>query len=502
MERDIDSIFEKAVYGLKDKLMKYRVPYLTALAAGFLSYMFAFTNKLVNLDEIMCLYGKGAGVGSGRWGLELIRLIFPDYSMPWLYGAVSLILLSAAVCLMLDMLKIKNTVVQAVLAAVMITFPAQIDTFCYMFASSAYALAVLLSVLSVWLFAGERKYRWAVCPLLLTFSVGIYQAYLAVAASLLVLLLIKRCMDGEDVKETVGSGVSFVLMLAASVGLYFLIMYASVAITGERLSEYATGGMENVSLLGGLVDAYLIFPKLLFKEYFGYITPGLSRVMHCICILITAAELAAAFIGMKNDGRRCGLLLLLIILFPLSISFIYLISDTVHTLVLYGFLSVYLLYGILADGRIDHSRRIEKDILLIAMTLITLSNITFANSVYLKQYLQYENAMSFYTTVVTQMKMEEDYDPYCTVAIIGDADLTVSKTDSISGHYMAGVLPDLVNVYSRDDFIRYYVGYDVNFATWEEKSAIVETDEYKDMPAYPNIGSIQRIDDFMVVKLS
>lgn len=59
MERDGSSYFEKAVYGLRGALERWRVPYFTAMAAGLLSYMFAFTNKLVNHDEITCLFGKG-----------------------------------------------------------------------------------------------------------------------------------------------------------------------------------------------------------------------------------------------------------------------------------------------------------------------------------------------------------------------------------------------------------------------------------------------------------
>lgn len=71
--------FEKTVIGL---VGKYRLPFLSAIAAGFLAHMFAFTNKLVNADEAATLFGKGASAVSGRWGLELVKLIFPDYSMP------------------------------------------------------------------------------------------------------------------------------------------------------------------------------------------------------------------------------------------------------------------------------------------------------------------------------------------------------------------------------------------------------------------------------------
>lgn len=472
MERDGSSYFEKAVYGLRGALERWRVPYFTAMAAGLLSYMFAFTNKLVNHDEITCLFGKGMDVSSGRWGLVLIRAIFPDYSMPWLYGAVSLVLLSAAICLMLSTLKIRNRVVQA----------------------------VLLAVLSAWLFARETRGRWVVCPALLALSMGIYQAYLALPASLLVLLLIRRCMDGDDCAEIFRDGLRYVGMLAASAAAYYAVMLLFLAVSGETLNSYAAGGLGEGGLIRSLVQAYAIFPRLLFRGWFGYVTEGLSRAMHCVCVFLAAIELLAAFITMREPKRR-GLFVLLIVLFPLSISFIYLISCTVHTLVLYGFVSVYLLFGVLADGRIDPRRSIEKDILLTAMTLITLSNVTFANSIYLKQYLQYENAMAFYTEVVTQIKMNEDYDPGCAVAVIGDAGLTLYDEERIPGGYLAGMSPTLVNVYSRDDFMRYYVGFDVGYATYQEKAAIMETEEFASMPSYPYSGSIQRIGDYMVVKL-
>lgn len=501
MERDEGSLFEKAAYGLRDALVRWRVPYLAALSAGLLAYMFAFTNKLVNHDEIGCLFNKGMDISSGRWGLSLIGLIFPDYSMPWLYGAVSLLLLAAAICLMLDILKIRNKVLQAVLAAVIITFPAQLDTFLYMFVSSSYAAALLLAVLSAWLFVRRIRWRHLVCPALLALSMGIYQAYLALPASLLVLLLIKRCIDGDECKELLRDGLRYVGMLAAGVALYCAVLALTLFISGEALNGYAADGLGESGLLRGLVRAYAIFPRLLLRGYFGYVTEGLSRAMHCICVFLAAVELLAALVRMK-EAKRKWLFVLLLVLFPLSISFIYLISATVHTLVLYGFVSVYLLFGVLADGRIEPRRGFERDILLTAMTLITLSNVTFANSVYLKQYLQYENAMAFYTEVVTQIKLSEDYDPGCAVAVIGEADATLYTEEKISGQHLAGIYPTLVNVYSREDFMRYYVGFDVGYATYTQRLAIMETEEFAAMPSYPYSGSIQRIGDYMVVKLS
>ena len=79
----------------------WQTPFCSALIAGLLAHGYAFTNKLLNHDEIESLFGKGATVTSGRWGLELVKVLFPDWSMPWIYGILSLLLISAAACLML-----------------------------------------------------------------------------------------------------------------------------------------------------------------------------------------------------------------------------------------------------------------------------------------------------------------------------------------------------------------------------------------------------------------
>ena len=85
-----------------------RLPFLSGLLAGLAAHGYAFGNKLLNHDEIESLFGKGATVTSGRWGLELVKLLFPDWSMPWIYGLVSLVLIGAAACLMLRTLDIRS----------------------------------------------------------------------------------------------------------------------------------------------------------------------------------------------------------------------------------------------------------------------------------------------------------------------------------------------------------------------------------------------------------
>ena len=171
---------------------------VSAFAAGLAAYLFVFTNKLLNLDEIAGLFGKGESISSGRWALALTSYVFPDVSMPWINGMLSLLLLTAAACLTVRIFEIKSTLWQVLLGALLVVFPSQIVTFSYMFTCAPYALAVLLAVGSVYvLVCREGRWRYAASCAMLALSLGIYQAYLSVAASWCVVYLLKRTLDGE-----------------------------------------------------------------------------------------------------------------------------------------------------------------------------------------------------------------------------------------------------------------------------------------------------------------
>ena len=140
---------------------KNRAPFLTALAVGFCAHGYAFSNKLLNHDEIESLFGKGATVTSGRWGLELVKPLFPDWSMPWIYGIISLVFIAAAACLMLETLEIRSRALRVLLPAVIVSFPSLTGNFCFMFTAAPYAWSFFLTALAVYLIC--RGGAWRLC---------------------------------------------------------------------------------------------------------------------------------------------------------------------------------------------------------------------------------------------------------------------------------------------------------------------------------------------------
>ena len=143
-----------------------RLSFFSTLVFGLIAHMFALTNKLPNHDDVVYLFSKGETITSGRWGLELLRYLIPDYSMPWLHGIVSLLFLSVSVAMIIRLFHIISRLSQIILCGLIIAFPSQIGTFCYMYTSSAYAIAFFLSVLAVREAAQNNWRHWL-------FSVGL-----------------------------------------------------------------------------------------------------------------------------------------------------------------------------------------------------------------------------------------------------------------------------------------------------------------------------------------
>ena len=141
--------------------------------------------------------------------------------------------------------------------------------------------------------------------------------------------------------------------------------------------------------------------------------------------------------------------------------------------------------------------------LSLVMALIIAGNIYLANEAYLLLHLRYENAYSFYTSLVADIKLTPGFDENTRLAVIGtyrEPDYYLEQfpfSDHVTG--TDGFLPD---IYSKDRFLEYYIGFPIPMVSDEEIAAITATAEFEEMALYPYYGSMKLIDDILVVKLS
>ena len=495
----------------------HRVPFLASLFWGVLAYMFAFTNKLVNHDEVGQLFAKGATHSSGRWGLGALDLIFPNVSMPWIYGIITMLCIAVAICLIIDIFSIRSKPLQVLLSASIMVFPSLIGVFGYMFTSSCYGVSFLLAVLSIWVLC--RPWKLAVLPALacLIGSVSIYQAYISVAASLLVLVLIQKLLVGEDPLLILKKGIGYVLFLIVGLGGYYLLTRLIMITKHIPFNEYAADSISfSISYLPkGIRLAYSSFFQFFYMPYFRLIPTEFSQKLHILLLAVAAILLLLWALKQKKPcATRFLLLLALIGVLPLAVNCLYMITveTSIHTLVLYSFIAVYILIIMLADlfaaemqtkKLAELLRRLCVDCIALVMVVVIMINVYTANAAYLNMHLRYENTYSFFTSLTAQIRQMPEFKEGTKLAVIG----IWKYPDFYEQHleftyYLTGVGGFMPTTYTAYRFMEYYIGFPAVFASAEEMAAIQQTEEFQNMPLYPYYGSIGVINDTIVVKLS
>ncbi len=513
-------LLEQLVRWLKEAFLDNRVPFLSALLFGFLAHGYAFANKLLSYDEVGSLFDKGTTATSGRWGLDLLSFVFPDFSIPWFYGILSVLLLSVAACIVVRIFAIRSKVLQGLLAGSILVFPSLTATVIYMYTLCSYAVSFLMAVAAVWLLQ-KKSWPTALASLVcMIFSLGIYQAYISITASFLVLILIQDLLKDRPFRRVVRKGFLFLGFLIVSLLAYLLVTRIYNIASGLTLNSYADQRITfSLSYLPtGILEAYRAFVRFFLDGKWGLMPMKLSQIVHIVCVLAVLVLLAVWLLQKKRSVLELALLGILLLLLPLAINCMYLFVTAdpslcaIHTLVLYGFIGVYVFAAILADvcdvpafftGAASWITLSAQNILLFGLLASILINTYVANSLYLSLHLRYENAYGFYSTLLSQLQQHPEYDENTEITLIGhyeEAGFYGGELDYLQRIMGAdGFQPDS---HSGWYFLYYYFGLKVPFTSDERKNQIRETEEFSQMPVYPYYGSIRMIDDVMVVKLS
>ena len=476
-----------------------RLPFFSALGFGLAAYGFCMTNKIPVGDDLVGLFSKGATTVSGRYGLELLRLVMPDASMPWIYGLMTILLLAAAVCVILRIFQIRSRVLQVLLAGVIVCFPAEAGTMLYMFTAAPYAVSLLLTVTGLWAFTAEKKGRWILAPLLIAFSCSIYQGYFSVAASLCVVrMIVLLCRTEKRARDVFREGVRMLAMLLAALALYGLALLIASKLMGLPLLHEVINDTQ--SFPRRLLSVYSSWVKTLLIGRFGYVNNRVSMLMHLLLLLAAGIAMTSQ---LRRKGEAASLLLtgLCLVLYPLSCYCLFLLADNsyIHSLSLYSFATLYVLCAALLDGWEPAPGPALRRLSALALALILCGNIYYANALYLRYYLRFEELKSFYTVLLTRVFETPGFSEGDRLAIVGEAPALQYDIDR---HFTAAPLSlpslELGSTEYAELIVSRYLGCDIPFAAPEE-SARLETGA---MPVYPYAGSVQRIGDVIVVKFS
>lgn len=501
----VEEFYRKVPYTCK-------LSFLSAIIAGFAAHMYMFTNKLPNYDD-MALNGFGATFRLGRWFLWVLGACAYHldlvYSLPWINGIAALVLMALSAAIIVELLGISSKINIMIVSSLLVVFPSWTATYFFMYTAPYYAIAVMLSALSVFMTVRLRRGFWAGIALQ-AFSLGIYQAYLPFTVTLYVIILVFAVLNNSiNVGTLVKNAIKYLFTLVFGILLYYIIMKLSLAITHQQLADY-----KGVSQMGVLSfeTVQVVLRAIIFNGFgaiwnnnieisynlvlkLGYL---ISALLLLFCFIVKAVEFIKA-----KEAKRCLFLTAMLSAYCIAVNSIYIMSPedgAVYSIMTYAYVFMLIFPMCFLDIIFTEKMLPIEYICKLMGIVVVLNYCHFANAQYLSMDLSLRQAISYFNTMITQVKSVEGYSDKLPVAFAGAKvkDAMLYENEVMDIFDISGRDDVLAYAYSREYLLAYYCGFSPEYVAIDG----LDREKIRQMPCYPLDGGIKVIDGVIVIKLS
>lgn len=496
------------------------ITFISTCIWGFIAHGIALTNKFCWQDEMNYVFTLGNDYTLGRFMLGFFlksdNVIWGSnpFSTPLFNGLFSLLFLAIISVLIIKIFDIENIFLGIVLSGILTTIPVVAVIFAYMYTAPAYFFGFLLGVLGIYLI---NKYNniivYIISIILMALSVGTYQGFLPTLLGIMLIMFLNFIWKNkENLKEknNIKKGCSIVFSVPLFVLIYYVLMKLINKALQITLSDYR--GVSSMGRLG--IKEYLSRSVTAYKRFFfpadnraDNVFLYNSKYLYYFVILINIALLI--ILAVRNFKKnRAGTILFIVFsaFIPLAGNFIYVMCNEgdVYTIMAYG-LTVPLLYSIFLTQLILKEFE-KKKFVLINAAILTILCLFFAkidNICYLKTQFVQQQAISYFTALISDIKGTYGYSDEYPVATINNFNINDASFTEIP-EFTLPLVPydhnvnDYVNNYQYRNFMAYWCGYEPEYVP--NTTEIEQNPEVQNMPSYPKDGSIKVIDGTVVVK--
>ena len=507
-----------------------KTAFYAAFAAGLAAHLYQFTNKLYNYDELANTPGGiGLSTEQGRWLLNwmgrFMRSVFGgSYSLPFFNGIFALLFLALSAGMVVSVFQVRNKLTAGLIGGLMTVFPAVVSMYFFMFLALYYAIGISFSVFAAWLAVKYPKNIIAniAAVVMIACSLGVYQAYFPDTVCILLMVVILKAAFGgvkekKEWKEFFLMIARFLVVMAAGVAVYFLINKAVLAVTHIQLTSYqggdTMGKITIAQLISALKSCYTSFFDLGFSNVMGISYNRTVRRLIKVVWILFAAGIGAYLVLKKKEYLNKVIVLCGILVFPVAMFLIYVMAPNsyCYTLMAYSVVFFFVFFLLWLDACFRNLKlhapvkSITNWVSALLTAALVIVFVWYANGNYMAlEYTKYHD-FSYVQTLVTKIRSVEDYSQDKPVIMVG-----TQINDSTNG--MGSLIGDTFTVGGKADtnlgynsllyLMSDYLGFSPYYGTYEEIQNWMQREVVREMPSYPADGSIQVIDDTIIVKLS
>ncbi|MGM9603778.1 MAG: glucosyltransferase domain-containing protein [Faecousia sp.] len=485
-------------------------------AIGLVFHGYSYLNGNFSHDSLYSIYEESPElmISVGRYLRPVYRLLRGNFTLPVINGVLSLIFLALSAYFILDMLNIQSRCFTVLSCGILVgntTVALMNATFLH--DADAYALALLLAVLGVWVSRKSRGGIWLSVPFYFA-SLGIYQAYIDCAVYLILILALLALLEGEPVKRAYGLAFRRLLAVGAGMVLYFLGTKLVPAITGIRANQ----GYNTVYSLSGLNVQSLLdrAEKFFLSEAIWFYSPNarlkrLIFVLNIVFVLLAVWLVRSALKKQQAAKGRVWAVLGVVAAIPFGMNLITPVSNLFHALTIYSFFLSYLLVIALAERAAkwappEQSTQWAGKLCGILAAVLLFDSCIYAQTIYLEKEMVSDATLSLMTRLLDRMEQTDGYvvdeTPIAIVGRLRFSDLQTERPGMPSPANGMGYSYATTYFETYEKYINYYLGYPAQFLRGPRLLELEETETVRQMPQFPAPGSVLMVEDVLVVKFS
>lgn len=526
----------------RSMINKYREVLVATIAFGILAHGDIMFNRYFFHDEPFACFATGITYEGGRWAYSLLARAFREIfgiliSIPIVHMAISMICVAFCAILIIDLLGINGRFARICVAGIMITNVMITCLFFYMLCSIYYMFGYALATLAVYIYIKNTKVStFLIASICAAFAVGIYQAVIPYILSILVTIFILHVYERKNIewKDYIKYMLLIIAFVTAFTFIYLVVMKMSLIVLHLDLTSYK--GINNV--FGVAAKEYLNRLVYAYKEFFvcsdkignnsfveaktiefDSMFPKRIRWMAILSVVF----LCSSFLSMllcfikKKEYKQLIQFIIPALVFPVSVNLMYVMaeSETIYSLMQYSQVFVWIMVVKIVDVIMENSngkgvglernysiRRYAAMFIFAVVWAVNVAYIVYDNVYYYKANLIQERTVSYYNTLITKIKSIDGYKDEYPVVVINEKQIVDKSVSEISELETFNVAPisttmNNLNCYSWRSFIDRYCGYRPVYL--DEKN-YKGNREIEAMPSYPDDGSIQVMNDIVVIK--
>ena len=503
----IDSILKKVfVWFTKDRKRIFLVTFIVGLLVHFELY----SKELLAYDGY---WHYGSFLAKG-WEISLGRFLIPFSDM--LRGTVVVSILTTVISLatialssifLNETLNIKKGYIKVLISILLVVTPTISLTFMYPYTANGYTFALLFSILSIYFLNKKRNLKNIFLTLICVIaSLAFYQAYLCVITTLFFIVYILKIIDNK--KMSIKNFFIDVFILIIGVILYYICLNIIIKILNLNISDYSNASsilsLDTLkNFIYSIKNTYITFYEFYFTDDIFNNISWFRNIFNVLLFLLIIVNFIIISINNKmyKTPKRLILLLLAILVFPIFVCSIELVAQSREINLLMASSLYFPIIVLLKQIELIKSNRFN-NILNIFSVLICIviiwTYILSDNATYVATNLFNKQMYSVGNNIAQKIKEDEQITDDTPIVILGKMKFSLQNNALLK---LTNFDVSNVNMWTWQIFLKDNLGIGQS-CTFEEANKISESQEFLDMPIFPNEGSIKVIDSTAVVKLS